>query len=109
MMPQDVATRWNSMYDMLDFTIDYQPAVDTMTARCDLDLRKYELSPEEWEIAEELRNVLKVWFCALFFSIANYFPKDFQRHDTLFLSWNPKSCDSDPGHGPHQQISFCQF
>ena len=45
------------MYDMLDFTLSFQPAVDTMTAIHNLDLQKYELSPEEWEISELHRFV----------------------------------------------------
>jgi len=31
-----------------------------MTAACDMDLWKYKLVPEEWNIAGELRDVLKV-------------------------------------------------
>lgn len=45
---------------MLDFAIQYRQAIDTMTAARAFDLRKYELGPEEWKLAEELRNVLKV-------------------------------------------------
>jgi hypothetical protein len=60
MMPRDVSTRWNSTFDMLHFAIEFRPAIDTMTAKRDLDLRKYELSPEEWKTATELRDVLKV-------------------------------------------------
>ena len=40
-MPRDVSTRWNSTYDMLEFSIKYRPAIDTMTAARDLDLRKW--------------------------------------------------------------------
>jgi len=60
MMPHDVATRWNSTYDMLDFTVKYRMAIDTMTAARDLGLRNYELEQAEWKIAEDLREVLKV-------------------------------------------------
>jgi hypothetical protein len=59
-MPRDVTTRWNSTYDMVEFAVKYRAAIDAMTAARDLDLRKYELIPEEWEIAKELRDVLKV-------------------------------------------------
>lgn len=59
-MPRDVSTRWNSTFDMLDFAIKYRPAIDSMTAARDFDLRKYELLPAEWKIAGELRDVLKV-------------------------------------------------
>jgi len=60
MMPRDVSTRWNSTFDMLDFAIQYRPAIDTMTAARDFGLRQYELVPAEWKIASELRDVLKV-------------------------------------------------
>ena len=60
MMPRDVATRWNSTYDMLLFALDFRPAIDSMTTMRDFDLRRYELSPAEWGIAQELRDVLKV-------------------------------------------------
>ncbi len=59
-MPRDVTTRWNSTYDMVEFAVKYHAAIDSMTATHDFDLRKYELIPEEWKIAEELHDVLKV-------------------------------------------------
>ena len=45
MMPQDVSTRWNSTFDMLDFANRYCDAIDAMTVVCGFDLRKYELLP----------------------------------------------------------------
>jgi hypothetical protein len=41
-----------------------------MTAMRDLDLRKYELSPTEWGITKELRDVLNVHFNILLFLIS---------------------------------------
>jgi hypothetical protein len=63
-MPRDVSTCWNSTYDMLDFALAYRSAINTITATCDYNLRKYELLPVEWKIMTELRDVLKVntWF-----------------------------------------------
>lgn len=58
-MPRDVRTRWNSTYSMLAFAIEYKPALKKVTADQDLGLRKFELTTEEWEIAEALRDVLK--------------------------------------------------
>jgi hypothetical protein len=60
MMPRDVSTRWNSTFDMLEFTIKYRPAIDAITAACDFGLRQCELVPAEWKIASELQDVLKV-------------------------------------------------
>lgn len=59
MMPRDVSTRWNSTFDMLNFAIDYRPAIDSMTSNRDLNLRKYELEDDEWVVAENLRDTLK--------------------------------------------------
>jgi hypothetical protein len=60
MMPHDVATRWNLTYDMLDFAIQFHPAIDSMTELHNLDLCKLELVQEEWEIVTSLRDVLRV-------------------------------------------------
>lgn len=61
-MPRDVSTRWNSTYDMLDFANDYQSALDIITGDRTMDLRKFEMSQEEWIVAKQLREVLKVCF-----------------------------------------------
>jgi hypothetical protein len=62
-MPRDVATRWNSTFDMLNYALEHREAVDAVTQRRDLGLRKYELEDHEWAIAEQLRDVLKVRTC----------------------------------------------
>ena len=59
---RDVSTRWNSTYDMLDFSITYRSALDSMAANRDLNLRKFELDNEEWKAAEKLRDTLLVCF-----------------------------------------------
>lgn len=59
-MPRDVATRWNSTYDMLAFALEYRQAIDDITGDRSLGLRNFELNEKEWEIAEQLCNVLKV-------------------------------------------------
>ena len=66
MMPRDVATRWNSTYDMLEFAIDYRAALDSMTGDRDMNLRKFELSKKEWSMASELSEVLHVRFSFFF-------------------------------------------
>ena len=60
MMPRDVITRWNWTFDMLEFAIDYRAAIDAITSNSDLNLRKYELEDNEWIIAVNLRDTLKV-------------------------------------------------
>ncbi|KAG2144435.1 uncharacterized protein EDB93DRAFT_1087674, partial [Suillus bovinus] len=66
LMPRDVSTRWNSTFDMLEYAIEHWEAIDTVTQRRDLGLRKFELNDEEWAIAKQLRSVLKD--ATLFFS-----------------------------------------
>jgi len=59
MMPPDISTHWNSTFDLLNFTIDYRAAIDTVTSNCDFNLRKHELADEEWAIAVNLCDTLK--------------------------------------------------
>ena len=59
-MPRDVSTRWNSTYDMLNFALEYQKAIDGMTDKRRLGLGDYELTSHEWMLVKQLRDVLKV-------------------------------------------------
>ena len=70
MMPRDIITRWNSTYNMLEFSCDYREALDLITGNQKMKLRQYELSEEDWEIATKLRDVLKVrnTFLSIYFS-----------------------------------------
>ena len=63
-MPCDVSTRWNSTFDMLDFALQYRAAIDDLTSNKTAGLCQYEISDEEWCIADQLHNALKV--CLLF-------------------------------------------
>ena len=73
MIPRDVATRWNSTFDMLDFAVEHITAINTITADRDMKLRQYELSESDWAIARQLRDVLKVHSILLFYFIStNY-------------------------------------
>ncbi|GBE85227.1 hypothetical protein SCP_0704130 [Sparassis crispa] len=46
---------------MLQFALKYWKAIDKMTEDRSKELQKYELSDEEWEIAEQLRDILKIF------------------------------------------------
>ena len=60
MMPRDVTTQWNSTFDMLVFAVEYRVAIDEISGDRALKLRKFELNTEEWQVAVQLRDVLKV-------------------------------------------------
>lgn len=60
MMPWDVATQWNSTYDMLEFAVKYRGALDAITGDKEMRLQRYEMDDEEWNITYQLRDVLKV-------------------------------------------------
>lgn len=59
-MPRDVATRWNSTFDLINFAIEYRTAIEEMTAKREHNLRVFELLVEEWKIASDLQEVLQV-------------------------------------------------
>ena len=85
-MPRDVATRWNSTYDMLEFAIEYREALDSITGNQKMKLRQYELTDEDWTIATHLRDVLKVCYHSFLKSlIINPFQQIF-KDATLFFS-----------------------
>lgn len=64
MMPRDVATRWNSTYDMLVFALEYRMVIDEISG--DRDMRKYELDEQEWGLVEQLCNLLEVRYATVF-------------------------------------------
>jgi len=59
-MLQDVTTGWNSTYDMLSFAVKYRKAIEHITSDLKNDLRKYEMTNTKWQIADELKEMLKV-------------------------------------------------
>ena len=59
-LPRNVATRWNSTFDMLSKALQHQLAIETFTADRKNGLRDLELTEAEWTIGEQLCDVLKV-------------------------------------------------
>jgi hypothetical protein len=99
MMPRDVATRWNSTYEMLAFALQYRQAIDEITV--DRDMRKYELLEEEWALVQELCDVLAVG-CAFYQSIhANHLFADIQGRDPFLFTLDTQPCHCDTGDGSH--------
>jgi hypothetical protein len=60
MLPRDVSTRWNSTFNMLDAALDKRKAINELTGDKKNKVRELELQEEEWEILEQLRDVLEV-------------------------------------------------
>ena len=59
-MPQNIATHWNSIFVMLNFTLEYCEAIDKFTNDYSMDVKSFELDEKEWELAKQLRNILKM-------------------------------------------------
>jgi hypothetical protein len=87
-MPRDVATRWNSTFDMLDFALEYRKALDAISGDRDMDLRQFELAEFEWKIAAQLRDALKVRIQSLMVSHGLSLQQRYQilKNATLFFS-----------------------
>ena len=59
-MPRDVATRWNSTFDLLEYALKHWKAIDLVTQQRELGLRQFELTDPEWTVVEQLHSVLNV-------------------------------------------------
>jgi hypothetical protein len=59
-MPHDVHTRWNATYDMLDFTYQYKQVINKITDICKMKLHEYKIEAHEWEVVQQLQDLLKV-------------------------------------------------
>lgn len=79
---------------MLDFAIKYWKALQLTTSDLDLNIQQYKLSHEEWAIAQQLHNVLKVHsFPSLFYLSNKLYDKVF-KDTTMFFSQSKPNIDS---------------
>lgn len=104
MMPRDVATRWNSTYDMLEFALAFREALDTITGDKEMKLRKYEMDDDEWEIACQLGEVLIVSLSLVSPHLFRFecHPLGLQGCNFIFLArWNPEPGYCNSRYGPH--------
>ena len=60
MMPCDVRTRWNTTYDMLQFTYEYKDAINKITDMRKMKLQDYEIELHKWDIVKQLRDILAI-------------------------------------------------
>jgi hypothetical protein len=105
-MPRDVATHWNSTYDMLNFAVDYRKAIEHVTLDLKNDLRKYKLTDIEWQIAVELKDTLKVdmSFACVFQSHSHatfVYTADSQGWHRILFTRHPELSHCHPGYGPY--------
>ena len=70
-LPRNVAMHWNSMFDMLDFALEYWAGIDVITDKNKLGVNQYTLGDEEWELLKQLHNVLKVSMRCTAFQLTN--------------------------------------
>jgi len=59
-LARHVPTRWNSDFDCLDAHVFFKDTVQAMTGVHANKLTAYRLDDEQWELADEILEVLKV-------------------------------------------------
>lgn len=60
LIPRDVRTRWNSLYDMLSVAVTYKEVINSFTGDRNLGFRNFDLSNAQWTLLEDMLHVLKV-------------------------------------------------
>ena len=100
---RDISTQWNSSCDLMGFAVEYHEAMDRIAGDQKFDLRNYEMSEDEWEIADNLHSALQVSQNGL----CNMVHTDHSSQGlegcnrVLFLGYT-KPCHCDPSHGPYR-------
>jgi len=61
-----VPTRWNADFDCLAAHLHFKSVIQSMTGVSDNKLKAYRLTEEQWELAEDVEEVLKVGFFFFF-------------------------------------------
>ncbi|KIM50504.1 hypothetical protein SCLCIDRAFT_145313, partial [Scleroderma citrinum Foug A] len=66
MIPRDVSTRWNSLFDLANFICKHETAIESITDKQKLKMTDLALDAHEWVLLRQLRDILKD--ATLFFS-----------------------------------------
>ena len=128
----DVQTWWNSTHNMLEFVLKYREAINAITQKRELGLRKFELDMDEWILAQQLTDVLKVcqilvnssdfrivklttlplsinqhpdsqrWPLLSWFDLLTFFFLDLETGHAVLLVIDAKPGHHDPSDGPHR-------
>lgn len=79
-MVKRVATRWNTMFNVVDRALKLRKALESLCCSSTMNigrppskrLKRFNLTSEEWKILENMLPVLKVSFASFFTYLANY-------------------------------------
>lgn len=112
LMPRDIATCWNSTFDLLVYALKHRKAVHLLTQWCELGLRKFELSNNEWATIEQLHSILKVSNTMIQHVWSNTHKPNLigpQGCHTFLLALDTKPCNGHPSDGPYQSRAYDIF
>ncbi|KAJ6590251.1 hypothetical protein B0H10DRAFT_1831007, partial [Mycena sp. CBHHK59/15] len=59
LIPHDVRTRWNSLYDMLVVVLMYKKVINNFTGDRNLSYHAYDLTDVQWGLVGDMVHVLK--------------------------------------------------
>jgi hypothetical protein len=89
---------------MLQFALQYRAAIDDIAGNKTASLRQYELDEEEWKIAQQLCDMLKVRITFHQGHVRKLTEQyvDFQRRDLVLFAFNAKPRYGDSSNGSHR-------